>query len=271
MTIVVGVAAPDGIVLAADSRSTWISEEGRHRITSDTSHKVFALCGRFGVAAYGLAFIGAKTIGGLMDEFVAQLEPGEADKARDVHDFAGLLGDFFDERLTAFARETDQELPEGWLLGFLVGGYDADGIGHILEVAVPGGAVGEFTCNTAERGVMWRGQTDVIGRLVKGVAFDELLATGIELPQEITDELAGLEYSLILPISMQDAVDFAAFLIRTTIDMQRFSDGTMGIPGLVPACGGPVRILAVAGSSVDWVSGPTLSLPARTGQAEGSV
>jgi hypothetical protein len=268
MTVVVGVAAPDGIVLAADSRSTWANEEGRHRITSDTSHKVFALCGRFGVATYGLAFVGAKTIGGLMDEFVAQLEPEEEGQPRDVHRFADMLGEFFHDRLTAFARETEQNLPEGWLLGFLVGGYDSDGIGHILEVAVPGGEIGEFECNTAERGVMWRGQTDVIGRLVKGVALDELLASGTELPQETADELAELEYSLILPISMQDAVDFAAFLIRTTIDMQRFSDGTMGAPGLIPACGGPVRILAVTGSDVSWVSAPTLSVPLRPGQAE---
>jgi hypothetical protein len=68
---------------------------------------------------------------------------------------------------------------------------------------------------------------------------------------------------------MQDAVDFASFLIRTTIDMQRFSDGTRADPGDLPGCGGPVRILAVTREALQWVTPPTLAEPSRAGLAEG--
>jgi hypothetical protein len=267
MTVVVGVAAPDGIVLAADSRTTF-SDEARHRIGSDSTHKVFELCGRFAVATYGIAFIAEKTIGGLMDEFVAQLPATEAESERDVHAFTQLLGEFFDKRIRTWFEAEDTELPEGWLLGFLVAGYDTDGIGHIVEVLVPGPEKGDADFTTAVRGFAWRGQTDVIRRLIKGVDFDELVARGGQIDEEMSGHLATLEYSLLLPISMQDAVDFVAFLITTTIEMQRFSDGTVGNPGLVPGCGGPIRIAAVTHSGVEWVSEEPLVGPSRTSRSE---
>jgi hypothetical protein len=268
MTIVVGVVTPDGAVLAADSRTTWTGDEGRHRIVSDASQKVFDLCGRFGVATYGLAFIADKTIAGLMDEFVTQL-PDNA-QARDVQEFARQLGEFFNERFQAWVQESGEEVPNGWLLGFLVAGYDSEGIGHIVEVGVLGADFGDYSPNTAERGVMWRGQTDVIRRLVKGVALDELGATGVDLSEEMMEALAGLEYNLILPVAMQDAVDFAVFLIEATINMQRFSDGTQQLPGLIPACGGPAQLLTVTRSGVDWIGERALVALSGSVRAEGS-
>jgi 20S proteasome alpha/beta subunit len=105
MTVVVGVAAPDGIILAADSRTTLQWETGgRHRIMSDTTQKVFAVSGRIGVATYGNAFIGNRTIAGLMDEFVAQRSEQMPESADAV---ATVLGDFFHER---FQTDSPPEL-----------------------------------------------------------------------------------------------------------------------------------------------------------------
>ena len=147
MTIVVGAAAPDGNILAADSRTTVISDEGkRHRIKSDSADKVFELAERFGVATYGLAFIGPRTINGLMDEFMAGVS--EEEELGDVETFAGRLGTFFNDR---FVQEYggDDGL-QGWELGFLVAGYDASGIGHIWEVGIPGPLVNDTGVNTAD-------------------------------------------------------------------------------------------------------------------------
>ena len=52
-------------------------------------------------------------------------------------------------------------------------------------------------------------------------------------------------------------MDYATFLVRTTIDMQRFSDGTVAHPGLVPGCGGPIHSLVVERSFVRWASPST--------------
>lgn len=101
---------------------------------------------------------------------------------------------------------------------------------------------------------MWRGQTDVIGRLLNGVDWAELGATGESLPDEPTKSLQGLAYNALTPITVQDAVDYATFLIRTTIDMQRFSDGTVAHPNLIPACGGPIHALVVERNSTRWAS-----------------
>src|SRR4051794_8524288 len=102
MTIVVGVAAPDGLVLAADSRTTRVVDQ-RYRISSDAAHKVFALCGRFGVATYGAAFIGTNTIAGEMDEFVAELTTGGVPD--DVEHLAEALGSFFQTRAVSAGME----------------------------------------------------------------------------------------------------------------------------------------------------------------------
>jgi hypothetical protein len=273
MTIVVGVAAPDGMVLAADSRTTLSWDNGRHRIASDSAQKVFRLEGGVGVATFGDSFIGFRTIAGLMNDFVAQLS---ADQPATCHTISSALATFFRERFTADSTaellQWVEENPEQDRIGFLVAGYDADGIGRIREISIPSGKVTDFApddeINTAVRGVLWRGQTDVIRRLVRGMDVDMFVHLGHELPAEAWEQIDGLQYVLLFPITMQDAVDLATFLIRTTIDMQRFSDGVAEAPGNAPTCGGAVRILAVTRGHTEWVAVPTLSAEGSASVAE---
>jgi proteasome subunit B (beta)-like protein len=272
MTIVVGVAAPDGLILAGDSRTT-LTDGSRHRIVSDNAQKVFPICDTIGVATYGQSGIGAQTIAGLMDEFVAHLG---ADASRDGESIAKELGAFFDARFRAATPEEivrQWEESGGFPLGFLVAGYDQDGIGRVREVSIPGPAVGvvqpEITTTTL--GVAWRGQTDVVRRLVLGFDWDLFAAGGHKLPDECVEPVKNLQYQLLYPITMQDAVDFSTFLIRTTIDMQRFSDGTLGNPGDLPGCGGPLRVLAITREGTRWVAQQELSAATASGIAEGAL
>jgi Proteasome subunit len=260
MTVIVGITTPDGVVLASDSRTTQ-SEEGAHRILSDSAQKVFEI-GRFGVATSGLAFIGGNTIAGLMDQFVAQLGDQAAEE---VNAFTDALGEFFTSRFTAWWGEDGETWDTeelGFPLIFLIAGYDAQGIGHIHRVLIPGPGRAEYSPNTTERGAVWEGQTDVINRLLKGVDWSQLHLPEEELSEEaieqIVDDLGSLQYKTLFPVTVQDAVDYSSFLIRTTIDMQRFSDGTLGDPGLVPGCGGPVQILVVERSRTVWAAKPEL-------------
>jgi len=276
VTVVVGVAAPDGMILAAESRATY-TDGTRHRIASDFNQKVFSICDSIGVATYGQSGIGQRTIAGLMDEFVSQL-PEEDAEPRRADEMAAALGTFFDERYRAEtpAEEVDQwEAVAAFPLGFLVAGYDADGIGRIREVSIPGpvvgGAIAENEITTADKGVAWRGQTDVIRRLVYGFDGDLFASCGHELPDELHEPVGSLAYNVLFPITMQDAVDFASFLIRTTIDMQRFSDGTLARPGDLPGCGGPIRVLAITRDRVQWIAPPTLTAATESGVAEGAA
>lgn len=270
MTIVVGVLAPDGIVLAADSRTTFSHENGRHRIASDSTEKVF-VCGRFAVATWGDALIGPNTVAGVMSEFTASLAPEPPD---DVDEMTRALGAFVDRRMREVAAEADAPLAEDAeaTTGFLVAGYDDDGVGHIREVFVPGPEPGDDDLPTTRNGgFVTRGQTDVINRLVAGIDWAAVERLGHQVPDEVAEKLGDLEYELLFPITLQDGIDLASFLIRTTIDMQRFSDGIRAEIGRVPGCGGASRIVVVRRDGVEPVAWPRLSADRRAGAAEGAL
>jgi hypothetical protein len=272
MTIVVGLATPDGLVLAADSRTTAFPDAtGRSRIASDSADKVFLLCDRFAVATYDSAFIGERTIAGLMAEFIANLD-GEIPSSGE--ELAGRLGHFFHDRYAAERAAEGHPLDpagEPSMLGFIIAGYDAGGIGRFHEVSIPGPYVEELDVSTASIGMLPRGQRDVIDRLLAGVDRAVLDSLGVDIPDEVNDALAALGYRVFFPITLQDGIDFAGFLIRTTIDMQRFSDGTHAFQVGLPGCGGPTRVAVVRPSDVEWVTPPVLRADGPAGRAEGAL
>lgn len=256
MTVIVGIASPDGIVLGSDSRTTRIDGD-RSRILSDSTQKVFAVAGGFGVATSGFAFIGRDTIAGVMDRFLAQVGDDFADGIDAFADaLRGFFGDRFNEWLAAMGEEWDANI-HGSAITFLVAGYDNSGVGHIRDVLIPGPHEGEYAANTISGATVWRGQTDVIRRLIKGV--DLLEIAGPPLGKRMRERLDDLEYIALEPTTVQDALDYASFLIRTTIDMQRFSDGTFANPGLIPGCGGPLQLLVVDRNGAEWAQPPTRS------------
>lgn len=231
-----------------------------HRVASDNMQKVFVVDG-IGVATFGDAFIGSDTIAGVMDQFAAQCVP---EHTEDVDTFSSALGTFFNERF-----RQHKELPEGeFALGFLVAGYDASGVGQIHEISIPGPEVATTGLLTSRGGVVWRGQTAVIRRLIKGVDWDTLDQFDAKPSGDAEAALRALEYHLNYPITVQDGVDFAGFLVRTTIDMERFTDGIVAAPGGIPACGGELQLLAVERSRYTWVASLDLAAPSRPGSAE---
>jgi hypothetical protein len=274
MTIVIGVSAPDGLILAADSRTTVLRPDGsgsvRPRIASDNAEKVFDVCGGYAVATFGDAFIGNQTIAGLMSEFEATVDGEDLP----VDDFADRLGDYFNKRYAdARAAAGDPVRPdEIGHLGFLIGGYDGGGVGHICEVLIPDGKRTDTDLNTAdETGFVFRGMTDVINRLMRGVDWEAIGRVGIVVDSKLGKELDGVTYEVNYPITVQDAIDLAVFLVRTTIDMQRFSDGVVAQPGGWSGCGGPINVIALQQDGVEWVSSPVLQVRHRGGQAEGAL
>jgi hypothetical protein len=270
MTIVVGVAAPDGLIIAGDSRTSLEYGNGHHRIGSDFATKIFDVRG-YGLATYGEALIDASTVAGEVNEFIARL----TDRPSDVDDLATKVAEFFNERLIEWYREhmSPWDPSQGWKLGFIVAGYDAYGVGGLREVRLPGDPDADVIVlppSTANPGFYPAGQIDVVNRLIAGVDGERLGASGVALPDDALDALAGLEYEIIHPLALQDAVDLAHFLIRTTIDMQRFSDGTRAAPHVYPSCGGPIATLAVRRRGAEWVDHHPLSKASRPGLAEGA-
>ena len=96
-----------------------------------------------------------------------------------------------------------------------------------------------------EIGINWGGEIEAINRLIKGI--------GIELPKVLKDlgvpadqiQPAMTKISSVLekPLAVdampiQDAIDLAEFLVKTTIQFIRFTPGA-------PTVGGPVEIAAI--------------------------
>lgn len=270
MTIVVAAAAPDGIVLGSDSRTTTISEQGHHRIATDYARKVFAPFVGVGVATYGSAFIGPYTINGLIDQFVAERD---ADGSTEVDAVAMALAKFFQGQLQAWLEESGLTIPKGVRpIGFLVVGYDKGGVGRVREIRLPvpdsQEAFEKPDVDTRGRGMLWRGQTAYMRRMIEGVDWGALEKAGIEIPATIRSNLKKLHLNINTPLTLQDALDTVAFAIRTTVDMERRSDGSYLEPRGLPFCGGGLQALAVTRAGTDWLAKPRVR-PSPAGLAEG--
>jgi hypothetical protein len=258
MTIVAGVACPEGLVVAGDTRSSIqlpggsAAEPGAPRIlrtATDHSRKVFSIDDRFVAATFGWAILEGKTISGHAAEFDEQITI-----EGDVTVAATELRDYFRERLRAhFEAGWDEEPAEGAEpLGFIVAGYDGDGRGHLMRVWPRGGEIADVA-TTTEPGGIWNGEVDVMIRLLKG--YDLARIDISDWPEDQQTALAQVEY--VTPFgwfALQDAVDWTTFVARTTIDTQRFTNGTIQTPGAVPTCGGAVDVATVTwGDNVRWV------------------
>lgn len=262
MTIVVASAAPDGIVLASDSRTTLRRGPG-HRIASDSTRKVVEIWPGTAVATYGLADIAGVTVAGLLEEFVAATadptnwSPQETGRA---------LAEFFDAQFEPSVREQFRRLGVS-PLGFLVASYDRDPwIGRFIEVTVPSGSAGDavrvLDVDTRRPGFVYRGQSQHIRRLLEGFdteGFNSQVGRTLLTPP-LRDYLAGQAYITNRIINLQDAIDVATFIVRLTIDMERLTDGTFAAPQTSPLCGGPIQMIVVNRAGGRWIASPGLSV-----------
>ena len=72
MTLAIAVATADGIVVAADSRTTFNPTDQPQRVLSDFTHKVFRV-GNCAVATYGFAFLLGRNVAGHMATLAGQV------------------------------------------------------------------------------------------------------------------------------------------------------------------------------------------------------
>src|SRR4051794_13035331 len=88
MSIVVAVAASDGIVIGTDGRQ--LGDDAA--VLSDHMRRVFVIDGRFLIATYGVPLLHGRTIGAWMDQFAAGLDTRRLNLSKLV----AAVGKFFD-------------------------------------------------------------------------------------------------------------------------------------------------------------------------------
>jgi hypothetical protein len=248
MSLGIAFKGPEGIVLAADSRVTLTSQVQLPNqpvmllpSTYDNATKLLRVEGQdhIGTVTYGAGAIGQtepRTAHSYIPEFAQKL------KGRGrllVKDFAEELSKFFLDKWNA------QNIPyvPGQDMVFLVGGYDEGALyGKVFDIMIPSRPTPfEWYSAPGQFGPVYGGQREYVDRLMSGLdsRLPELTKTFLSLDDkrrdELTQHLMGLLQAPVpyafLPL--QDCVDLAVFLIRTTIVMQHWIIGVRGVGGAI--------------------------------------
>ena len=239
MSLVVAVKGTEGLVLAADSRVTLPSQSGlpssfdnaTKLLTLETPHNWI------GAVTCGIATIGGRTPHSLMPEFELSLEKNRLS----VREYAARLSAFFQDRWISSGQERNIGNSE-----FFVGGYDEDEpYGALYYFATPNFPT-PIEYNSIGFGLIYGGQDNIVDRIIDG--YDRQLL--LELQQFFSlsnEQIESFRAHLISQVAhripyeilaLQDCVDLATYLIRTTIKAQSLATDYRGV-------GGPIDVAKI--------------------------
>jgi len=242
MSLVVSLRIPDGIVIAADSLATTQMQffgktnipatcpECRKDIelrdvqmppvntpasTFSYAQKLFSFHERFGIGSYGMGIINARTIYYHVKLLEKKLRE-DGSKVDRVSDAAESVRDYFQSQLREQMPDLDGAPDDFYPLGLQVVGYNDD------EAKTMQVQIGKEPKIEPQTG---------LGCTVGGdlLVVNKLWTIEKEFPQRAVNYGA---------FSLQDAIDYATFLIDTTADSQRFTS-------LIPTVGGEVDIALI--------------------------
>ena len=258
MTIVAAVKSRDCLVMGTDSVTQVLQvPEGGKKATFLKSYanatKLFRLGDEdIAIATWGSGNIGARSVGGLILDYAASLD--------DVPSTIGEVAARLEEYVLPVYRASFSEMPakDQPVLGFLVGGFSSgQPLSELWEVRFPGGKSGSKRTRPVrqqdEFGANWRGIEIPFARLHLGYdprLLPKLVSVGI--PEDtVRETLRGFETPVVFDsMPIQDAIDFARHILRTTIAVSTFEVG-------VPACGEPLQMAVVLRrKGFQWVDEP---------------
>lgn len=262
MSVVIYVKVSEGIVIAADSMSIIGGEiqtpDGKVSQgilkTFEHAKKVSHLSTYpIGTLAWGLGQIGLRTIESLIKEFETTPESKVDDFT--VKDLAYKLCKFIKERYDVAFKDITN-IRQKPVLGVIVCGFSKekyfaedyrlilprDKEPTILREDSPDG--------NPNFGANWYGLTEPIVRFFLG--YDPRLRAILEsngiAPDKAKEIINGFQYPVVFPaMPLQDAIDFASFLVELCIWRNRFVIGA-------PQVGGNVDVAVITHDKFDWVS-----------------
>ena len=280
MTICVSVKVSEGLVLAADSTVTvhGAAQDPSGNVmrgilkTYDHARKLSHIKDfPIGTLTWGIAHIGSRSVASLIKEYEYKLpslqeeeqgiaerrmrreaQPVERPQFRVQEIAQGLLEHVRASYEAEFAEQPREVRP---VLGILVSGYSWDqffpeqwlidllGSGELIRVRPDANGKPDFGAN-------WFGLTDAIVRLHWGRddravgILAERFGASIE---EVRKLLEPLQYPVIFDgMPLQDAIDYAVYLVNVAIGRFRFSVGA-------PLCGGEIDVAVITPNTFTWV------------------
>lgn len=159
-------------------------------------------------------------------------------------------------------KQPSGRIKEGHLniepVNLLVSGYNSDGTCETYEINSPGKRILKRKNN--EFGCTWVGQGDVVTRLILGYDSNLFKVPAIKAMNkksvdELRSQIHGLEYYIQWSLlTLQDAVDLAVFLIKSTSFIQRYTDGISMDIGEIQGVGGPIDVVLITKNGIKWIN-----------------
>ncbi len=256
MTICASVKVRDGLVLATDSMSQIQGQvaEGQVAVLKNYSNarKLFQVRDMtVGAMSYGAGNIGNRSIQGLVNEFSSLANKPKSG----VMEVSKSLFSFFKSAYDgAFSQLQLEEQPA---LGFYVAGYTkGTPFPEEWEFLLPRDSEPQPVRPREVFGASWRGIEVPFTRLYKG--YDPRLPqmlndAGIsdEVVQKFLDIAVQVESPVVYDgMPVQDAINFAVYILRTTIGLANAEIGP-------PSCGGPLQVATILPENgFEWVAKP---------------
>ena len=234
MSLIVTTYVPEGIIIAGDSRLTinWSEVDpetkgnNHYSITStDSNRKVFQIKEKFGLATFGAADIKGIPISGYITQFI---EEKIGDNTQ-IDEIPASLHEFFGKGL-----ETPQT-------SFYVAGYkveDKVSVPYVYFISIARGTTSRvnFQNGNIIFNANWGGELEVMSRLMSNIQMKQ--------DNEWT-EVKAPEVPFYF-FTLQDAIDFSLYAVRTTIETFRFQQR-------IRTVGGPIDILAIFPKGIRWI------------------
>ena len=247
VTVCIAVQVNDGLIFAADSAvtSSYGTAPSGAEIIRAIRHgrKVFNLHRDLPICAMtcGLDHIGPDSIGSLAQDLRIVLMGKNKKYALDpanytIDEVAAKARKFlFEEKFAALVQKPKAEM------SFYVGGYSSGASQPerwLVKIRGEANDSPEPECLSKTTGLSWGGEPDAIFRLVMGVGLNHraaLFEAGLSREQ-VDAASAALQTHLQFryvhgDLSVQDAIDFADFLVEATKSFVRFLRGTDVVGG----------------------------------------
>lgn len=250
MSLAVVIKGTEGIVLSADSRVSLEAKKVNSptlTINFDNATKLLSFSepdSYVGAVTYGMAVIGQRTAHSFIPEFEVSLR-GEGQRGKRTQRTSGLSVLGFSKKLSKFFVERwNETMPKDYKgpgMVFIVGGYDKGAAyGKVFLFEIPG-APNPMPRNSDTFGMTWGGQLEVASRIIHGYppGTIDIIRQTLDLSDQDTKKLTiALTQHAEFPIPydvlpLQDCIDLATFLIRSTIVAQSLAIGVRGVGGTI--------------------------------------
>jgi len=230
MSLIITVYTSEGIIMASDSRTTYNSigknQSGEKEFhygvqKTDTTYKTFLCNNKIGISTCGACTLNNRPITGYIENFINE------------------IGKNFDsvEKVSQGLIDYFNDIEPNLNTIFLVAGYDKEKIDPVVnEVFIDSKVIKPI--NTAHSGAIWDGETWVATKLLQKTYISNPFGQLEELPY------AGISFEYF---TLQDAVNFAKYIIDVTIKTMEFQNCEKTV-------GGPIDLLAIKPDGAFWVA-----------------